>query len=221
MHHAHAAFVCARVLSESVSKLGKWPFCLACCCRDIVPLGKVRSNFNFSLDGKRVLNFENVVTDDDNVKQVRIPPPLRGRLTLALSRAPWGKLCWDGVRACGCGWRHPVLALDVAALGMQCPASSTQAGCSHSTAARQCLYSPRVQQLMLLTPLCLCVCQHSHLFAYTVCVTPLQDMSIDVYGRAEKKQREEAMAKAAAEAEAAAKAKADQEESDLDALLAA
>ncbi len=39
-------------------------------CRDIVPLGKVRSNFNFSLDGKRVLNFENVVTDDDNVKQV-------------------------------------------------------------------------------------------------------------------------------------------------------
>jgi len=83
---------------------------------DIVPLGKVRSNFNFNLDGKRVLNFENVVTDDDNVKQ---------------------------------------------------------------------------------------------------------DMSIDVYGRADKKAREEAMAKAAAEAEAAAKAKAEQEESDLDALLAA
>ena len=57
-----------------MSKLGKWPFCLACCCRDIVPLGKVRSNFNFSLDGKRVLNFENVVTDDDNVKQVRTNP---------------------------------------------------------------------------------------------------------------------------------------------------
>eukprot|EP00882_Tetradesmus_deserticola_P028143 GHRQ01031331.1.p2 GENE.GHRQ01031331.1~~GHRQ01031331.1.p2 ORF type:complete len:119 (+),score=54.11 GHRQ01031331.1:218-574(+) len=37
--------------------------------RDIVPLGKVRANFNFSLDNKRVLNFENVVTDDDNVKQ--------------------------------------------------------------------------------------------------------------------------------------------------------
>jgi hypothetical protein len=35
-----------------------------------VPLGKVRANFNFSLDSKRVLNFENVVTDDDNVKQV-------------------------------------------------------------------------------------------------------------------------------------------------------
>lgn len=49
----------------------------------------------------------------------------------------------------------------------------------------------------------------------------LQDMSIDVYGRAEKKQRDEAMAKAAAEAEAAAKTKAEQEESDLDALLAA
>lgn len=49
----------------------------------------------------------------------------------------------------------------------------------------------------------------------------VQDMSIDVYGRAEKKARDEAMAKAAAEADAAAKAKADQEESDLDALLAA
>jgi len=46
--------------------------CVCCLCvRDIVPLGKVRSNFNFNLDGKRVLNFENVVTDDDNVKQVR------------------------------------------------------------------------------------------------------------------------------------------------------
>jgi len=39
--------------------------------RDIVPLGKVRLSFNFNLDNKRVLNFENVVTDDDNVKQVR------------------------------------------------------------------------------------------------------------------------------------------------------
>jgi hypothetical protein len=46
-------------------------------------------------------------------------------------------------------------------------------------------------------------------------------MSIDVYGRADKKARDEAMAKAAAEAEEATKAKADQEESDLDALLAA
>lgn len=36
---------------------------------DIVPLGKVRANFNFSLDDKRVLNMDNVVTDDDNVKQ--------------------------------------------------------------------------------------------------------------------------------------------------------
>lgn len=41
-------------------------------CRDIVPLGKVRNNFNFNLDSKRVLNFENVVTDDDNVKQVGV-----------------------------------------------------------------------------------------------------------------------------------------------------
>lgn len=37
--------------------------------RDIVPLGKVKSNFNFNLDDKRVLNFDNVVSDDDNVKQ--------------------------------------------------------------------------------------------------------------------------------------------------------
>lgn len=49
----------------------------------------------------------------------------------------------------------------------------------------------------------------------------LQDMSIDVYGRGEKKARDEAMAKAAAEEEEAKKAKQDQEEQDLDALLAA
>lgn len=42
----------------------------AVCDRDIVPVGKVRGNFNFSLDDKRVLNMENVVTDDDNIKQV-------------------------------------------------------------------------------------------------------------------------------------------------------
>lgn len=38
-------------------------------CRDIVPLGQVRSNFNFNLERKRVLNFVNVVSDEDNVKQ--------------------------------------------------------------------------------------------------------------------------------------------------------
>jgi hypothetical protein len=52
--------------------------------RDIVPLGKVRGNFNFNLDSKRVLNFENVVTDDDNVKQV-------GRHRRAGWRRPWGR----------------------------------------------------------------------------------------------------------------------------------
>jgi hypothetical protein len=29
----------------------------------------VRSNFNFTLEDKRVLNFENVVDDSDNIKQ--------------------------------------------------------------------------------------------------------------------------------------------------------
>ena len=38
-------------------------------CRDIVPLGQNKSNFNYNLDEKRVLNFENVVDDSDNVKQ--------------------------------------------------------------------------------------------------------------------------------------------------------
>lgn len=38
-------------------------------CRDIVPLGQTKSSFNYSIDDKRVLNFENVVNDDDNVKQ--------------------------------------------------------------------------------------------------------------------------------------------------------
>lgn len=37
--------------------------------RDIVPLGQNKSNFNYNLDEKRVLNFENVVDDSDNVKQ--------------------------------------------------------------------------------------------------------------------------------------------------------
>ena len=80
-----------------------------------MPLGKVRSDFNFSLDDKRVLNFENIVTDDDNVKQ---------------------------------------------------------------------------------------------------------DLSIDVYGRAEKKARDDAMAKAETEKAAAVAAAAQEEEDDLDALLA-
>ena len=37
--------------------------------RDIVPLGSKRGKFNYNLDEKRVLNFENVVNDDDNIKQ--------------------------------------------------------------------------------------------------------------------------------------------------------
>lgn len=41
----------------------------AAACRDIVPLGQNKSNFNYNLDEKRVLNFENVVDDSDNVKQ--------------------------------------------------------------------------------------------------------------------------------------------------------
>ncbi|GLI64740.1 hypothetical protein VaNZ11_008107 [Volvox africanus] len=36
---------------------------------DIVPLGKVRSNFNFSLEDKRILNLDNIVNDSDNIKQ--------------------------------------------------------------------------------------------------------------------------------------------------------
>ena len=32
-----------------------------------MPLGSKRSKFNYNLDEKRVLNFENVVNDDDNV----------------------------------------------------------------------------------------------------------------------------------------------------------
>lgn len=39
------------------------------CFRDIVPLNQVKSNFNFKTDMKRVLNFKNVVTDEDNIKQ--------------------------------------------------------------------------------------------------------------------------------------------------------
>ncbi len=34
-----------------------------------MPLGRTKSNFNYNLDEKRVLNFENIVNDDDNIKQ--------------------------------------------------------------------------------------------------------------------------------------------------------
>lgn len=34
-----------------------------------MPLGQTRTKFNFNLDEKRVLNFENEVSDDDNIKQ--------------------------------------------------------------------------------------------------------------------------------------------------------
>ena len=36
---------------------------------DIVPLGQVKSKWNFSIVDKRVLNVENVVNDSDNIKQ--------------------------------------------------------------------------------------------------------------------------------------------------------
>ena len=34
-----------------------------------MPLGRTKNSFNYSVDEKRVLNFENVVNDDDNIKQ--------------------------------------------------------------------------------------------------------------------------------------------------------
>ena len=34
-----------------------------------MPLGQLKSNFNFSVSEKRVLNAENIVRDDDNIKQ--------------------------------------------------------------------------------------------------------------------------------------------------------
>ena len=42
---------------------------LNCTFRDIVPFEQVKSNFNYKTDEKRVLNFENVVTDEDNIRQ--------------------------------------------------------------------------------------------------------------------------------------------------------
>lgn len=40
-------------------------------CSDIVPLGQLKSSFNYSTQDKRVLNAENIVNDDDNIKQAR------------------------------------------------------------------------------------------------------------------------------------------------------
>lgn len=36
---------------------------------DIVPLGMVKSSFNYDTTDMRVLNFDNIVRDDDNIKQ--------------------------------------------------------------------------------------------------------------------------------------------------------
>eukprot|EP00210_Caulerpa_lentillifera_P001907 g1834.t1 len=36
---------------------------------DIVPLDQLKSNFNYKLEYKRVLNFDNIVSDDDNIRQ--------------------------------------------------------------------------------------------------------------------------------------------------------
>lgn len=38
-------------------------------CRDIVPLGMVKSSFNYDTSDMRVLNMENQVSDTDNIKQ--------------------------------------------------------------------------------------------------------------------------------------------------------
>lgn len=38
-------------------------------CRDIVPLGMIKSSFNYDTGDMRVLNMENVVNDTDNIKQ--------------------------------------------------------------------------------------------------------------------------------------------------------
>ena len=47
-----------------------------------MPLGQTKGKWNYNLDEKRVLNFENVVNDDDNIKQdlsigVSLPPHTR------------------------------------------------------------------------------------------------------------------------------------------------
>lgn len=57
---------------------------------DIVPLGQMKSSFNHSTTDKRVLNMENVVNDDDNVKQ-------------DLSIDVYGRKVRVGGRACGVG----------------------------------------------------------------------------------------------------------------------
>jgi hypothetical protein len=73
-------FVCAS--SFALLTRARLCFCLPCAravspvrrrCdpRGILPLGKSRKDWNFSLQDKRVLNFENEVSDSDNVKQAR------------------------------------------------------------------------------------------------------------------------------------------------------
>lgn len=187
--------------------------------RDIVPLGKVRDNFNFSLDDKRVLNMTNVVNDDDNIKQVgtrgTAPPRLGGRCCAWL----WGPGGDGGrpQRARGaCGLAAPRRAspfvqagLWAAKLAAHLPAPPPPPKKTTHTAP-----TPQPPTTLSLTPA-------------TKSLRDWQDISIDVYGRAEKAEKAQAgaAAKAAAcaaqqEQEAAAAAAAQAEEDELDALLA-
>mmetsp|Transcript_39947 Transcript_39947/g.118939 ORF Transcript_39947/g.118939 Transcript_39947/m.118939 type:complete len:117 (-) Transcript_39947:1410-1760(-) len=54
-------FSCWRILFKSV--------CIVCSRSGIVPIGEVRTSWNFSLEHKRVLNMVNEVNDSDNIKQ--------------------------------------------------------------------------------------------------------------------------------------------------------
>ena len=66
-----------------------------CSCRsDIVPLGQLKSSFNYSTTDKRVLNAEHIVNDDDNIKQdvsqaTRLPPALLTALLCLKGQLRW------------------------------------------------------------------------------------------------------------------------------------
>jgi hypothetical protein len=59
-----------------------------------VPLGQKKGNWNYNLDDKRVLNFEYVVNDDDNIKQdINIDVYGRAEKAEAEAKALAGKVC--------------------------------------------------------------------------------------------------------------------------------
>ena len=98
-----------------------------------MPLGQVKSNFNYNLDEKRVLNFENVVNDNDNIKQDMSIDVRQCLDLLWAALLPKSHSCQarNNVTALSsCCKRHDIKLLHVCQPPRQHWSQATHAGCS-------------------------------------------------------------------------------------------